>query len=391
MKRSFIFVIISLLGVVFISSDLWGIPAFARKYKMSCKTCHEPFPKLKAFGEEFAANGYVLKDQEPSRAFTETGDDRLTLMRDFPFAIRFDGFLKYNNGNTRTSDFAAPMNVKLLSGGALAKNISYYFYFFFSEKGKIIGLEDAFLTFTDLFHSGLGLTVGQFQISDPIFKRELRLTFEDYNIYKARNGFSNIDLTYDRGIILNYMIPKGPDLFLEVVNGSGIGEANIFENFDNDKYKNVFGRISQNFGKHLRIGASGYYGKEAQEEIINKITIWGADATINLQAAQLNFQYMERRDDNPYFTLINNPDKIKIKGGFVELVVNPPMKDNRFYMVGLFNWIKADDEEMDYRSGAIHFGYLVRRNLRLVTELDYIFKGPEGKHARALMGLIAGF
>ena len=29
-----------------------AIPAFARKYDTSCLTCHAPFPRLKAYGEE---------------------------------------------------------------------------------------------------------------------------------------------------------------------------------------------------------------------------------------------------------------------------------------------------------------------------------------------------
>jgi hypothetical protein len=29
-----------------------AIPAFARKYRVSCALCHQPFPRLNAFGEE---------------------------------------------------------------------------------------------------------------------------------------------------------------------------------------------------------------------------------------------------------------------------------------------------------------------------------------------------
>jgi hypothetical protein len=77
MNRSIFYITISLIIAFFASQNLWGIPAFARKYKMSCKTCHEPFPRLKPYGAEFAANGFVLKDQESARNFTETGDDQI--------------------------------------------------------------------------------------------------------------------------------------------------------------------------------------------------------------------------------------------------------------------------------------------------------------------------
>jgi len=244
--------------------------------------------------------------------------------------------------------------------------------------------------FTDLFRTGISLTLGQFQVSDPLFKRELRLTFEDYYIYKAAPGSSHVDLTYDRGIILNYTIPKGPDLFFEVLNGTGIEEANIFENFDNDKYKNIFGRISQDIGEHFRIGASAYYGKEAPEGIMNKIRIWGGDCSFLFSDLELNFQYLERKDDNPYFSGAV-PTETRTRGGFAELIFAPGGGDGLWYGVGLFNWVDSDQDDLDYQSAAFHLGYLLRRNIRLTGEFNYIFKSPLGKYARGIVGLIIGF
>ena len=40
------------------ASHAWAIPAFARKYKTGCVTCHTIFPKLTPFGEQFRRNGY---------------------------------------------------------------------------------------------------------------------------------------------------------------------------------------------------------------------------------------------------------------------------------------------------------------------------------------------
>ena len=44
--------------------DAEAIPAFGRKYRMSCSTCHAPIPRLKAYGDDFAGNGFVLADQD---------------------------------------------------------------------------------------------------------------------------------------------------------------------------------------------------------------------------------------------------------------------------------------------------------------------------------------
>jgi thiol-disulfide isomerase/thioredoxin len=50
--------VIMVLVIVGFAGRAWAIPAFARKYKTSCVTCHTIFPKLTPFGEQFRRNGY---------------------------------------------------------------------------------------------------------------------------------------------------------------------------------------------------------------------------------------------------------------------------------------------------------------------------------------------
>ncbi len=78
------------------------MPAFARKYSMTCKTCHAPFPKLKPYGEEFAGERLRHQGQGRRRAITSTRATRpLSLLRDVPIAFRLEGFLAYNNADAR--------------------------------------------------------------------------------------------------------------------------------------------------------------------------------------------------------------------------------------------------------------------------------------------------
>jgi hypothetical protein len=372
---------------------LLAIPAFARKYSATCKTCHSPFPKLKAYGDEFAANGFVIKDKDAPRYFQDTGDDFLSLLRDLPIALRLEGFITYNNADSKQLDFTSPYLLKFLSGGAITKNISYYFYFFFSERGEVAGIEDAFVMFNDLFGSDLDFYIGQFQVSDPLFKRELRLSFEDYQIYKAAPGDSKADLTYDRGIMFTYGLPSKTDFTVEILNGSGIGGANPLRNFDSDKYKNLAFRVSQDMGDYFRLGGFTYLGKEAPDNISNSMWMLGADATISIKPLELNLQYLERRDDNPFFAApdLAPVDKIKTRGGFAELIYLPKGDDSRWYMLGLLNWVDSDAGELDYGSATIHYGRLLRRNIRATVELTYTFKSVYDKHARIAVGLITGF
>lgn len=390
MKKQWLFLIIFAVLVVGFTDSLMGIPAFARKYKMSCNVCHAPFPRLKDYGDEFAGNGFVLKDKDAPRYVTDTGDDTLSLIKDLPIAIKIEGHMYYNNANSKGIDFSSPYLVKLLSGGTLAKNISYYFYFFFNERGSVAGLEDAFIMFNDVFKSGVAIAFGQFQVSDPLFKRELRLTFEDYMAYKAKPGLSAMDLTYDRGLMFMFGFKSGTDFTFEVLNGNGIHEADGDKRFDDDKYKNVFGRVSQSIGEHFRIGACAYYGKEEEESQVNRAWILGADASITFATLELNLQYIERKDDNPMFLPITG-DEIVTRGGFAELIFMPRGDNSKVYAVGLVNWLDSDYAALEYESYTASLGVLLRRNFRLVGEVSYIAKSQYGKHTRAGVGLITAF
>ena len=69
------------------------MPAFARKYRCQLQDLPRAFPKLKPYGDEFAANGFVIKDKDAPRYFVDTGDAVLSLLRDLPIALRLEGFL----------------------------------------------------------------------------------------------------------------------------------------------------------------------------------------------------------------------------------------------------------------------------------------------------------
>lgn len=386
--------ILILFAVLFFFNEIAAIPAFARKYNMSCKTCHSPAPSLKAFGEEFAGNGFKLADQDAPRYFVNTGDDELSLIRDLPLALRMEGYLSYTNSNeSNSNDFSAPYILKILSGGALSDNIAYYFYFFFSERGEVAGIEDAFVMFNDIFSTDLDIYLGQFQVSDPLFKRELRLSFEDYQVYRLKPGLSDINLTYDRGIMFTYGLNTGTDFTFELLNGSGIGSANQNRMFDKDKYKNLLGRISQDITSNIRIGGFGYWGKEelaAAEGVRTNNSLWmaGPDLTITAGPLELNAQYVERNDDNP----LGTGKTFKTRGAFSELVYRPEGDDSKWYGMGIFNWteseLKEEENPLNYKSATFHLGYLLRRNIRLAGEYTYNFTD---KFGRAGIGFISAF
>lgn len=369
------------------TEQLWAIPAFARKYQMSCTTCHAPFPSLKPYGDEFAGNGFVLKDKDAPRYTVETGDPNLSLIRELPFAIRMEGFATYNSASERDLDFTAPYLLKLLSGGTLTKNVAYYFYFFLSERGEVAGLEDAFVMFNNLGGSEVDLYVGQFQVSDPLFKREVRLEFEDYQIYRVKPFGSGINLTYDRGVMLTWGLPSQTDLTLEVLNGNGIGHADEYRLYDDDKYKCVAGRLSQGLGDYLRIGGFGYFGKEGVESLNNEVTMIGPDLTLGNDRLTFNLQYLERRDKE-FRRFPRSQRNSETRGAFGELVYWPNGDRSRWFTTALFNWVESDDRSVEYRTLSLDVGHLLRTNIRLVGSLTYDLRNDE---TRLVAGVVTAF
>lgn len=363
-----------------------AIPAFARANKVSCTTCHSVFPRLKPYGNEFAGNGFIMKENENKRDYITAGDDLLWLNKDFPVAVRMELFATHDQGAKVENDFQTPWGIKLLSGGNLYKGIGYYFYFYLSERGEVAGIEDAYLHFDNVFDTNLDILVGQFQTSDPLMKRELRLTYEDYMLYKTTVGMSRINLAYDRGIMLLYGLEEtGTDLVAMVTNGNGKPEA-VDMKLDHDNYKNYGFRINQGLGDLLTIGGFYYSGKEglADSNKTNEVTYYGPDATLGLGPIEFTGQYLIRKDTNPYFT--QSKKDVETTGYIMEIMLYPEYEKSRYFFTGLYNYI--DSDLYRYETATLSFTYLLARNLRILTEYT---RDLELEKSRLVFGVIGAF
>jgi hypothetical protein len=392
--RSIVMAVIMFLFIPARKSD--AIPAFARKYQISCQVCHAPaVPRLKSFGEEFAANGFRMTEYESPRYYIPTGDDRLSLFRELPLAFRLDGFAGLNFENSGKVEFASPYILKLLSGGEISEKLSYYLYFLMNEGGSIVGVEDAFLMYHDLFKTGINFYIGQFQASDPLFPNELRYTFEEYKIYSVTPGNSSASLKYERGIMLEKPFSGGTTVIAEILNGCGIESTGEEFLFDNDRHKSFMLRLSQALGENLSVGLFGYTGKEDLPDtsgmFTSNIRIWGPDVKLNFgDKFILNVQYVKRTDSQVF--LESNGSKkadVNTQGGFAEVIFSPEGDMSKWYLTGLLNWVDSDLDDLDYKSATLHAGYLLRRNVRLVSEYTYQFSGTS--YGRLNVGFVTAF
>jgi len=394
-KTLFAALALIVLTVTVIPYEAGAMPAFARRHKISCTICHDPFPRLKDFGEEFAGNGFVIPEDEKDRDYVAAGDELLKLNRDFPVAGRFDAYGVWDDAGDVDTDLQTPWGLKLLSGGPLAEKVGYYFYFYMSERGEVAGIEDAIIHFDDVFGSGLDVAVGQFQTSDPLMKRELRLTFDDYLAYKTKVGDSHVNLTYDRGLMLGYGLEAtGTDLIATITNGNGKAEADEMHRFDEDARKNVGLRLSQGVGEHLSVGGYFYTGGEGWSSDVNgplqtmdnDITWYGPDLSLSLGNAVLTAQYLVREDSSP--KLNGLALDVETKGIVAELVVQPGGPDSRHTFILLYNSIDSDLDELDYESLTGGATYLMARNVRLLVEFT---RDLECETNRAVVGTVTAF
>lgn len=253
-----------------------AMPAFARQYELSCSTCHVAFPRLNAFGESFRDQMNLRMPDWRPKTTLPIADEQLALPKTLPLAVRMQAFAQSRSGeevdvatgptgNRANFDFQSPYLIKLLSGAPLSDHITYYFYGIFAEKGAngLTVIEDAWFRHDDAFGTKVAAQLGQFQISDLMFPRETRMSFQDFMVYRMAG------ITYDRGVLFSRGL--GPvDAALGFVNGSGI-ETNFNISspgirrpdamFDNDAGKTAFGRLGATLGP-AKLGLFGLAGKQ---------------------------------------------------------------------------------------------------------------------------------
>ncbi|MGD8804104.1 MAG: hypothetical protein PVG12_13045 [Gammaproteobacteria bacterium] len=384
--------IIMILLVMVIPSKSNAMPVFARKYDMSCNTCHAAFPKLNEFGEQFASDNMRLPNWKDTTK--SGGDDMLALPDSVPLALRTQAYAQKREASvidvetgeevSADTDIQSPYLIKLLSSAPLSDHITYYFYAIFAEKGDngSVIIEDAWFSHDDVFGTDVGMMLGQFQVSDLMFAREVRLTFQDFMVYRMAG------LTYDRGILFDYA--AGPvDLALGWVNGNGI-EENLTINspgykrpdhlFDNNSGKALFGRIGTDIGG-VGIGLFGYSGSQKNatapagtgsgDRDTDKLS-YGIDLSGKFTPKTYWFAQLLQNEWNGF---IDANTDYKWFGGFVG--VDYIYSDRWAYSL-LYNYTDASDlentdtvyEGIDMNSVTLAASYYFMRNIKGVIEVN---------------------
>jgi hypothetical protein len=152
MKRRSSRALIGLLAVGFVVAAAVpadAIPTFARRYRTSCATCHQAYPRLNAVGESFRLMGYKFVDDERYRKQqpVEMGDEAYKRLwpdalwpshipgtSPLAFISRFMVEYDVDGSRPTTWTFLLPEEVELVWAGNLGDNMAFYGDVIFLQK-----------------------------------------------------------------------------------------------------------------------------------------------------------------------------------------------------------------------------------------------------------------
>ncbi len=305
--------LIILYSVVLPPQRVEAIPAFARKYRTACSTCHNDFPELNDFGWAFYKRGFKFPEhdaefvKQPQQMLGAPIEKTLwpkviypgEIPGNVPLGFRYEGYTQYNAkqpsslGFLPRVDLFAPNTFTALTAGSFGPNLSWWADDDISVGGQNAAgsLGFAYLKANDIGHylhlpkDALNVQFGQFELHLP-FSEAYEINPTDYDIYDelpvagklggiTNNGFCFCDM--QRGVQFSGY-PHDGDLnyYVAITDGSGIGPpgnngknfyAMVFNQFNLERNPKVRKAVQASgpTGPHdhtsLRVGAFYDYGQ----------------------------------------------------------------------------------------------------------------------------------
>jgi hypothetical protein len=110
-----------------------ALPAFARKYGMPCSSCHEAWPKLSPFGQQFKDNGYQMGNDRDAPIFQSPAYWPVTFRitpqwhRESTNKAQVDGSNGPGGNEAQVTTHGFDWSgLDFHTGGTLAKDVSFY-------------------------------------------------------------------------------------------------------------------------------------------------------------------------------------------------------------------------------------------------------------------------
>ena len=222
--------------------------AFARKYGLSCNTCHSvSFPRLNYFGEKFMRNGFQLPGgQDGSTKGTTAISEDLSLAKELGNFVGVRGKIRvYENQDEAPSTFGSTIFGAFFASGNIADNMPFWMEFETNTASGETELHNYFVGWTNLKGSSMAnFRVGGFtptewtSFSDQ--KRALDAPFSHPGAFRpgkfTKSGSNPYNLRTTTGV--EYFGYNGPAFWaLGVADGMG---GNYHASHEGDTYKDFY-------------------------------------------------------------------------------------------------------------------------------------------------------
>jgi hypothetical protein len=232
-------ILLVFIGLLGMSRPAYSIPAFARKYGLPCSACHQAWPMLNNFGQNFKDSGYQLGNDRDAPVFHDPSY--------FPIMFRVTPQWHRESNDKREVD-RVPGNpsagqieatvttsgfdlssIDVVAAGTLSKNISFFVQPFIGTGSTF--LQQSWVRLDNLAGSRwLNVKMGKFELDEPI-SQERVLTL------------NNTGSTY-----YNYFFtPPGDNNFFTGIGGTQLG-VELMGHSSNDYTRYAVSVLSSNNG-----------------------------------------------------------------------------------------------------------------------------------------------
>ncbi len=400
MKRTLFFISAIILFATF-AERCYSIPAFSRKYKTSCATCHVAFPKLTAFGEAFRRNGYQFPDGGDAEATKEEpvslgaeGNKKAfpdalwpnTIPGTVPVSVIAELEATYAPKETPKWNFA-PLEgeVELMTAGTLGEDVSFLGEMEIMDDA--IEIERASIIFSNLFSGTtamFNLKLGKFEPGVFSFSNHRRIS-PSYGITTATLGDNMWSLeSAQKGIELNGVVGDGR-------LGYNMGLVEGRKNVSNSQ-KDIYGHLNYKISgmrldgavaegaasptaatqpwqdNSIVIGGFAYKGTATLDPTVedDEFTMVGGDVNIWLDRLNLIGAFANQHDKSPSIAspgTASDLTSFTVEGSYIVYPWLIPL-------VRLENSKVKDAQNSDTRViSAVQF--LIRANVRAALEFNF--------------------
>lgn len=400
MKKLILPSLLLCFGILLCVQESLSIPAFARKYKTSCATCHNGFPKLTPFGEAFRRNGYQFPShtdpqyikEEPvslgSEGYKRAFPDAIwpgTIPGSSPISLFLNGEADYNPNEAPKFSFDGfGSSIEAVAGGTLGEDLSFWGQAALNSDGTL-ELNRIFLIFSNLIGESyaFNLRVGAFEpglfsfsthrswmedywLTTRPFSDDMGWTIEEFQKGLEFNGILDGRFAYNAGVVEGFGAPhSGKDFYGHVMyKFGGMRLDGVTENGPTLNNPEPWVDNSFSVGAYFYRGSS-VLGPDTGPQS-DKFTMAGGDVNAFYDRCNVFGGIGVRNDDQPFVGTIGSSASTTVWFTEVNYVIYPWLLPGIRYE----SWKSHSDPTTEYTDSQFVPGIvaLIRPNLKFILK-----------------------